>query len=145
MNVKFPTIDDLNKYFKSKIDNVNNILAESTSKPKLPPVVSEFDIEKEADIIYERLLALGFVVERTIQQYGIVTFVIVDEIFITYIDMIYGSKAVKEYIVNVMFKINVIKETKHLELKLSKKTTNVEAIFDILKQKNEIKLLQENK
>lgn len=66
---------------------------------------NSFDIEVESDIIYEQLTTLGFPVKRTIVP-GTVTFIIVDEVFLTYLDVVYNTNSIKEYILNIFYKIN---------------------------------------
>ena len=122
--INHPGSSFLDHYFQNKTNNIKKSLTESI-KP-----TGEFDLEIEADKIYDRLQSLGFTVSRSIVV-GIVTFFIEDKYFQTYLDMYYVTNGVEKYIINVMVKL----PGGASELAFSFASKDIDEIFDRLNKK----------
>ena len=129
-----PSEEVVQEYFGDKLAKLadpNNYV--QTNEP-------EFDIEPLADEIYNTFIDAGFIVKRSI-VYGLLTFVIVDERYETYLDVTYGTKGVKDYILNVM-EYRKVGDRKISELATSKKATNLNEVYSILNLNKNKQLLK---
>lgn len=119
-----PTKETIEGYFGDKLTKL------SDPKNYVPDGTPDFDIEPLADDIYNTLINAGFIVKRSI-VYGLVMFVIVDEMFETYLDITYGTKGVKDYVLNVMA-YKRFGDKKISEATVSRKTTDLNEVYSIL-------------
>ena len=101
--------------------------------------VSTFDIGIVIDDTYAKLKQLGHPIKVHVQL-GTVTFIIVDEIFITYVDLVYNTTYVKEYVVNVFYKIKH-PAPDYTELVITRKVKTLDEVLNLLNTDNYIKLI----
>lgn len=98
------------------------------------PNASTFDIEIVIDDTYTKLKQLGHPIKVHVQL-GTVTFIIVDEIFLTYVDLVYNTTYVKEYIVNIFYKIKH-PELDYTELFMAKTVKSLDEVLNLLNTNN---------
>lgn len=99
--------------------------------------VSTFNIEHIIDDNYDKLKTFNLPVKVHVQA-GTVTFIIVDEIFITYIDLVYNTTHIKEYVVTIFYKI-LYPDPDYTELVLAKKVKTFEEVLQLIKPHNNLK------